>query len=78
MHTVIDIACPDLSSAILDLFQGVCIGLSEVMASAGKHQLLDFMDLLIPTIRTALCDRFVLSLVFSVDSITDSKHIQHA
>ncbi|KAG6482942.1 hypothetical protein ZIOFF_059581 [Zingiber officinale] len=36
--------------------QGVCIGLSEVMANAGKHQLLNFMDELIPTIRTALCD----------------------
>ncbi|XP_057962817.1 protein ILITYHIA [Malania oleifera] len=36
--------------------QGVCIGLSEVMASAGKSQLLNFMDELIPTIRTALCD----------------------
>nr|CAB3493441.1 unnamed protein product [Digitaria exilis] len=35
---------------------GVCIGLSEVMGSAGKHQLLSFMDELIPTIRTALCD----------------------
>ncbi|XP_056168131.1 protein ILITYHIA isoform X1 [Syzygium oleosum] len=36
--------------------QGVCIGLSEVMASAGRSQLLAFMDELIPTIRTALCD----------------------
>ncbi|KAJ0080466.1 hypothetical protein Patl1_23083 [Pistacia atlantica] len=36
--------------------QGVCIGLSEVMASAGKNQLVSFMDELIPTIRTALCD----------------------
>ncbi|CAI9090959.1 OLC1v1025859C1 [Oldenlandia corymbosa var. corymbosa] len=36
--------------------QGVCIGLSEVMASAGKSQLLNFMDELIPTIRKALCD----------------------
>lgn len=36
----------------------MCIGLSEVMASAGKHQLLNFMEQLIPTIRTALCDRF--------------------
>ncbi|CAL5321385.1 unnamed protein product [Camellia sinensis] len=35
---------------------GVCIGLSEVMASAGKSQLLSFMDELIPTIHTALCD----------------------
>lgn len=29
------------------------------MGSAGKSQLLSFMDELIPTIRTALCDRFV-------------------
>eukprot|EP00252_Welwitschia_mirabilis_P007794 TRINITY_DN19495_c0_g1_i1.p1 TRINITY_DN19495_c0_g1~~TRINITY_DN19495_c0_g1_i1.p1 ORF type:complete len:999 (+),score=244.81 TRINITY_DN19495_c0_g1_i1:58-2997(+) len=36
--------------------QGVCIGLSEVMGSAGKHQLVTFMGDLIPTIRTALCD----------------------
>ncbi|KAF3642464.1 putative translational activator GCN1 isoform 2 [Capsicum annuum] len=36
--------------------QGVCIGLSEVMASAGRSQLLIYMDELIPTIRTALCD----------------------
>lgn len=28
------------------------------MGSAGKSQLLSFMDDLIPTIRTALCDRF--------------------
>ncbi|KAG6737610.1 hypothetical protein POTOM_059138 [Populus tomentosa] len=36
--------------------QGVRIGLSEVMASAVKSQLLSFMDELIPTIRIALCD----------------------
>ncbi|KAF9610659.1 hypothetical protein IFM89_023915, partial [Coptis chinensis] len=40
--------------------QGVCIVLSEVMASAGKNQLLTFIDELIPTIRTALCDRDAL------------------
>ncbi|XP_028118932.1 protein ILITYHIA-like [Camellia sinensis] len=43
--------------------QRVCIGLSEVMASAGKSQLLSFMDELILTIRTALCDRFVDQLL---------------
>lgn len=32
------------------------------MASAGKHQLLNFMDELIPTIRTALCDRYAHSI----------------
>ncbi|KAJ3693130.1 hypothetical protein LUZ60_012225 [Juncus effusus] len=51
---------PSLSQGLKDpnagIRQGVCIGLSEVMASAGRHQLLHFMDLLIPTIRTALCD----------------------
>ncbi|XP_078427732.1 putative protein kinase regulator ILITHYIA [Wolffia australiana] len=36
--------------------QGVCFGLSEVMASAGKNQLIGFMSDLIPTIRVALCD----------------------
>ncbi|XP_019193921.1 PREDICTED: eIF-2-alpha kinase activator GCN1 isoform X18 [Ipomoea nil] len=44
------------SGAAQGLSEGVCIGLSEVMASAGKNQLLSFMDKLIPTIRTALCD----------------------
>jgi len=34
------------------------------MASAGKHQLINFMDELIPTIRTALCDRCALYLKF--------------
>jgi hypothetical protein len=41
------------------LLQGVCMGLSEVMASAGKHQLVVYMGELIPTIRTALCDKYV-------------------
>lgn len=49
----------------LDEVQGVCIGLSEVMASAGKSQLLTFMDELIPTIRTALCDRYLAFILIS-------------
>lgn len=32
------------------------------MGSAGKSQLLSFMDELIPTIRTALCDKYVSPL----------------
>lgn len=51
--------CTSISFNFPRYLQGVCIGLSEVMASAGKSQLLSFMDDLIPTIRTALCDRFV-------------------
>lgn len=46
--------------------KGVCVGLSEVMASAAKSQLLTFMNELIPTIRTALCDRFVHFILISL------------
>ncbi|XP_028076105.1 protein ILITYHIA-like [Camellia sinensis] len=46
--------CPQIQFSLHQ--QGVCIGLSEVMVSAGKSQLLSFMDELIPAIRTALCD----------------------
>ncbi|CAA0814499.1 ILITYHIA, partial [Striga hermonthica] len=57
---VLPLIVPILSKGLSDpdpgRRQGVCIGLSEVMASAGKSQLLTFMDELIPTIRTALCD----------------------
>ncbi|KAL8544545.1 hypothetical protein ACS0TY_004932 [Phlomoides rotata] len=57
---VLPLIIPILSKGLTDpnpgRRQGVCIGLSEVMASAGKSQLLIFMDDLIPTIRTALCD----------------------
>ncbi|KAA8538955.1 hypothetical protein F0562_025647 [Nyssa sinensis] len=57
---VLSLIIPILSQGLKDpntsRRQGVCIGLSEVMASAGKNQLLSFMDELIPTIRTALCD----------------------
>uniref|UniRef100_A0A0A0LH87 TOG domain-containing protein n=1 Tax=Cucumis sativus TaxID=3659 RepID=A0A0A0LH87_CUCSA len=57
---VLPLIIPILSQGLKDpnasRRQGVCIGLSEVMTSAGKSQLLSFMDELIPTIRTALCD----------------------
>lgn len=57
---VLPLIIPILSRGLSDVDpgrrQGVCIGLSEVMASAGKSQLLSFLDELIPTIRTALCD----------------------
>ncbi|KAL3575160.1 hypothetical protein D5086_023261, partial [Populus alba] len=52
MNTLIS----SLASLSSERRQGGCIGLSEVMASAVKSQLLSFMDELIPTIRTALCD----------------------
>ncbi|RWW32077.1 hypothetical protein GW17_00003265 [Ensete ventricosum] len=58
LPSIIPILAQGLKDSDTSRRQGVCIGLSEVMASAGKHQLLNFMDELIPTIRTALCDRF--------------------
>ncbi|XP_073041088.1 protein ILITYHIA [Primulina eburnea] len=60
---VLPLIVPILSQGLSDpnpsRRQGVCIGLSEVMASAGKSQILTFMDELIPTIRTALCDSVI-------------------
>ncbi|XP_020529182.1 protein ILITYHIA [Amborella trichopoda] len=57
---VLPLIIPILSQGLKDADpsrrQGVCIGLSEVMASAGKQQLVNFMEELIPTIRAALCD----------------------
>ncbi|KAL6142934.1 hypothetical protein ACLB2K_061209 [Fragaria x ananassa] len=57
---VLPLIIPILSQGLKDSDtsrrQGVCIGLSEVMASAAKSHLLSFMDELIPTIRTALSD----------------------
>ncbi|KAM3009304.1 hypothetical protein FF2_033327 [Malus domestica] len=54
---IIPILSQGLKDSDVGKRQGVCIGLSEVMAGAGKNQLLSFMDELIPTIRTALSDR---------------------
>ncbi|KAJ0966557.1 hypothetical protein J5N97_023474 [Dioscorea zingiberensis] len=56
LPSIIPILARGLKDPNMSRRQGVCIGLSEVMASAGKHQLLSFMGQLIPTIRTALCD----------------------
>lgn len=57
------------------------MGLSEVMASAGKHQLVVYMGELIPTIRTALCDKYVSHtacfwvLIFSLRSFSISVNV---
>lgn len=39
-----------------DQRQGVCIGLSEIMASTSKDMVLTFVNSLVPTVRRALCD----------------------
>ncbi|XP_067680434.1 stalled ribosome sensor GCN1-like [Haliotis asinina] len=45
-----------LDSEEEDQRQGVCIGLSEIMASTSRDHVLVFADSLIPTVRRALCD----------------------
>ncbi|KAG5899951.1 hypothetical protein JTB14_002498 [Gonioctena quinquepunctata] len=39
-----------------DQRQGVCIGLSEIMASTSRDMVLTFVNSLVPTVRKALCD----------------------
>ncbi|XP_066249177.1 stalled ribosome sensor GCN1 [Euwallacea similis] len=45
-----------LQSNQADQRQGVCIGLSEIMASTSKDMVLTFVNSLVPTVRKALCD----------------------
>ncbi|KMQ96025.1 translational activator gcn1 [Lasius niger] len=45
-----------LMSDQADQRQGVCIGLSEIMASTNKDMVLTFVISLVPTVRKALCD----------------------
>ncbi|XP_058803320.1 stalled ribosome sensor GCN1 isoform X2 [Phymastichus coffea] len=45
-----------LQSEHADQRQGVCIGLSEIMASTSKDMVLSFVNSLVPTVRKALCD----------------------
>ncbi|XP_068244259.1 stalled ribosome sensor GCN1 [Palaemon carinicauda] len=53
---IIPILEKGLSSPEADQRQGVCIGLSEIMASTSKDMVLCFADNLVPTVRRALCD----------------------
>jgi len=45
-----------LESEKSDTRQGVCVGLSEIMAAAGKSQVSQFLGKIVPAIRKALCD----------------------
>ncbi|KAK4875808.1 hypothetical protein RN001_012230 [Aquatica leii] len=45
-----------LQSDQSDQRQGVCIGLSEIMASTSREMVLTFVNSLVPTVRKALCD----------------------
>ncbi|XP_034188694.1 lethal (3) 80Fj [Osmia lignaria lignaria] len=53
---IIPILEKGLQSDQADQRQGVCIGLSEIMASTNKDMVLTFVISLVPTVRKALCD----------------------
>eukprot|EP00898_Chlorokybus_atmophyticus_P007528 jgi/Chlat1/7777/Chrsp66S07244 len=56
LPAIIPILQKDLQDESATTRQGVCFGLSEVMASAGRQTLVSYMSDLIPTVRQALCD----------------------
>lgn len=53
---IIPILEKGLESNKPDQRQGVCIGLSEIMASTSRDMVLTFVNSLVPTVRRALCD----------------------
>ncbi|KAH8417300.1 hypothetical protein KR222_008388, partial [Zaprionus bogoriensis] len=53
---IIPILESGLNSEHSDQRQGVCIGLSEIMASTSKEMVLSFVHSLVPTVRKALAD----------------------
>ncbi|XP_065077571.1 stalled ribosome sensor GCN1 [Ochlerotatus camptorhynchus] len=53
---IIPILESGLSSDQADQRQGVCIGLSEIMASTSRDMVLTFVNSLVPTVRKALAD----------------------
>lgn len=53
---IIPILEKGLQSDHSDQRQGVCVGLSEIMASTSRDMVLAFVNSLVPTVRRALCD----------------------
>lgn len=53
---IIPILEAGLDSSEADTRQGVCVGLTEVMASTPRNQLAHYSGVLIPAVRKALCD----------------------
>ncbi|KAG0214330.1 translational activator of GCN4 [Mortierella sp. NVP41] len=56
LSEIIPILEAGLESPESDTRQGVCIGLSEIMATAGKVHVTDYVDSIIPAVRKALLD----------------------
>jgi hypothetical protein len=57
---IVPILAHGLESADSNTRQGVCLSLTEVISSAGRQNLTQFLDQLIPIIRRALCDPYVV------------------
>ncbi|XP_033627513.1 eIF-2-alpha kinase activator GCN1-like [Asterias rubens] len=53
---IIPILEKGLESEKSDQRQGVCVGLSEIMSSTSREQVMGFVDNIVPTVRKALCD----------------------
>lgn len=45
-----------LQSKLADTRQGVCLGLTEVIGAAQKHQIAEYMHIIMPAVSRALCD----------------------
>ncbi|KAF8985319.1 translational activator of GCN4 [Entomortierella lignicola] len=56
LSEIIPILEAGLESTESDTRQGVCVGLSEIMATAGKVHVSDYVDSIIPAVRKALLD----------------------
>jgi len=56
LSEIIPILEAGLESSESDTRQGVCVGLSEIMATAGKVHVSDYVDSIIPAVRKALLD----------------------
>jgi len=56
LSEIIPILKDGLESNDSDMRQGVCIGLSEIMATAGKIQVIDYVDSITPAVKKALID----------------------
>ncbi|KAG0238098.1 translational activator of GCN4 [Actinomortierella wolfii] len=56
LSEIIPILEAGLDSSESDTRQGVCIGLSEIMATAGKTHVADYVESIIPSVRKALLD----------------------
>jgi len=56
MPEIVPVLEEGLNSEDSNIRQGVCVGLSEIMAVAGKSQISHFSGTIIPSIRRAICD----------------------